>query len=121
MFLLDILRERGFKLIEGRHLDYSTMISNGIQGKYSDGNISVIWGLHEVGKPPTLIHPRPNIIGTKEITIDGKLMRIHGHSGLDDFMNECLHVFDHNKIADAILNPKLNIIFDLNNKIITNK
>lgn len=57
--LLDIALENGFKLHQGKHLDYSSMRVNGIDSRYSheDGRV-IIWGLHEKDKPPTLIYPR---------------------------------------------------------------
>lgn len=106
MFFLDILREKyNFKLIKGRHLDYSTMIPNGIYGEYSNGETSIFWGLSEFKKPPTLITPRPKVIKT----VDDKIMTEIN----DNIINECLLKFNHEDIVNAILNPKLNIRFNL--------
>jgi hypothetical protein len=63
--------------------DYSSM------GKIADYFIKdndfqnvIIWGLHEAGKPPTLIYPRPNI----KVIKNGK----RHFDEEDDCMNICL-------------------------------
>lgn len=110
MFLLDILIENGFELIKGKHLDYSTMRTDGIDSRYKKGDILFIWGLHELGKPPTLIYPRPTIISKTE---NSGIEIFDDYSYLDDVMNECLNTFSHEDIYQGILN---NWIFNLHSK-----
>lgn len=131
MFLLDILFEQGFKLIRGKHLDYSTMRHDGTFSTYEKDGIEVSWGLCEAGKPPTLICPRPFIhkkcrMKLKDFNGKGCYLRIGEidpndettfeiNERFDDAMNECLATFDHKDIYEAIVN-KTNVIFDLNKK-----
>jgi hypothetical protein len=116
---------------EYRPHDYSSMVVGGLDSRFVkdlDFDNQIIWGLHERGKPPTLITPRPNIV--KEVT---KKVKEWAESGWylsneaeelvtiglterdDDIMNECLNVFDHRDIYNAIVN-KSELIFDLNKK-----
>lgn len=120
-FLLDIFLENGYKLVKGKHLDYSTIRADGIDSRYENekGDL-VIWGLNEVGKPPTLIFPRPKIIATTDRyrkRIDGVELFKHRTecSFKDDVMNGCLSSFDHQDVYDGIIN---NWVFDLDNKTI---
>lgn len=126
-FILDILFKKGFELCQGKHLDYSSMRENGIDSRYIKDNIIFIWGLHEKGKPPTLISPRPRI--TKTITKTVREWREQGfilnnkvkldenvtitlNETYDDLMNEVLNKFSHYDIIEACTNK--NIIFNLN-------
>jgi hypothetical protein len=47
-------------------LDFSTMREGGIDVRLIKGESIVIYGLHEQGKPPTLISPRPKGINTDD-------------------------------------------------------
>ncbi|QNS40196.1 hypothetical protein H0S70_07220 [Chryseobacterium manosquense] len=120
-FLLDIFLENGYKLVKGKHLDYSTTRSNGIDSRYENekGDL-VIWGINELGKPPTLIFPRPEIIATTDWfrMIDSKIELVKYRTECafkDDVMNGCLSSFDHQDVYDGIIN---NWVFDLDNKTI---
>lgn len=112
MFLLDILMQNGFKLCRGKHLNYSSMVVDGLDSRYEKDGITFIWELHEKDKPPTLIYPRPKI--RKRITIsDGKRTVIRNERW-DDLMNECVNTFPHEIIVKEAI--KRNAIFDLNKK-----
>lgn len=116
---------------EYRPHDYSSMVVGGLDNRFVkdlDFDNQIIWGLHEGGKPPTLITPRPNIIKSVTQTIKewrGSNWYIQGDEDqeftmelterFDDIMNECLNKFDHKDIYEAIVN-KTNVIFDLNKK-----
>lgn len=81
--LLDIALENGFVLYQGKHLDYSTTRVNGIDSRYKhpDGRI-IIWGLHEKGKPPTLIYPRLAYFDDKI----NKILNTNNHKDIFDSM-----------------------------------
>ena len=113
--------------------DFSSMLVGGIDiylTKSKDFRNSVIWGLHEKDKPPTLISPRPKIrkIVTKTILEwrkdnffipgeDNKEVTIELNERYDDIMNECLNTFEHFLIYDSIINNS-NKVFNLNTKTI---
>lgn len=132
----DVVFERGDEkegkfYWEYRPHDYSSMVVGGLDSriiKDLDFENQIIWGLHEAGKPPTLIHPRPNIIKSVTQTIKewrsnnwyisgdpNKEETIELDQRFDNIMNECLATFDHRDIYEAIIN-KTNVIFDLNKK-----
>ena len=126
MFLLDILLERGFKLYQGGYTSFSTMQKDGIDARFKKDNIVFIWGLHEKGKPPTLISPRPKIIKLGRKPFENWMGRWgikpdkngtvsdNKNESHDDMMNECLNIFPHETIIDVAINK--NATFDLNKK-----
>lgn len=120
-FLLDIAFEKGFKLISGKHLDYSTMRVNGIASIYEDNKgRQIIWGLHEYKKPPTLIYPRPNIV--KYIMLSEhpcftnitpeKDKKIYIDQQYDDVVNQALKEIDNELLFEAMFDKS--IIIELN-------
>lgn len=111
-FLLDLIIDKGYKLYQGEHLNYSSMRFNGVDSRYIKDNRIIIWGLSEAGKPPTLISPRPKILKTFKSS-RGSYTKSEIH---DDLMNEVLKTFSHEDIFEALQNRS--IIFDLDNKII---
>lgn len=112
MFLLDILIQNGFKLCRGKHLNYSSMVVDGLDSRYEKDGITFVWGLHEKDKPPTLISPRPKI--RKKITIGKEKRTVIRNERWDDLMNECLNTFPHKIIIEQAISKKA--IFDLNKK-----
>jgi len=69
----------------------------------TEGTYSIIYGLHEVGKGPTLIHPRPKI----KITIkdeDTKEIIGYGSYNSDDYMNRILQQYSPEFIYESLFN-----------------
>jgi hypothetical protein len=95
--ITDILKENGykeyryigFKFVENTQNDFSTMRDGGLAIFYvkdNDFDNPIIWGLHEFGKPPTLIKPRPKHLSDNE-------------------MNRMLANQNHYEIFELIKNP----------------
>lgn len=68
---------------------FSSMVSGGLDVRYIKDDVEFIWGLHEKGKPPVLISPRPN---TKPIKfVDDDLMfNILSSFPFDEIYESCL-------------------------------
>lgn len=67
------------------------------------GNYAIIYGLHEVDKGPTLIHPRPKV----KITIKDKdTKEIIGYNfyNSDDYMNRILQKYSPEFIYNSLFN-----------------
>ena len=120
-FLLDIAFEKGFKLILGKHLDYSTMRVNGICSIYEDNQgRQIIWGLHEYKKPPTLIYPRPNILKYIMLSEHPYISNIKFENDkricigqqYDDVVNQALKEIDNELLFEAMFDKS--IIIKLN-------
>lgn len=66
--------------------DFSTMVCGGLDIRFvKDGDFKnpIIYGLHEHGKPPTLIYPRPTILRKKKSGVCNVSL-------YDDWMSRCL-------------------------------
>lgn len=104
--LIDYLKSIGFNDIKTNNniSDFSSMTSVR-QGLIKD-DFTIIFGLHEYGKPPTLIYPRPNIVelSHKEINNESKLIIIHRID--DDAMNIILSEYKPEEIYKSILDDK---------------
>lgn len=90
-YLIEDLGFKTYRKVQGSYVenninDFSTLQNGGIDVRYVKDDIEIIWGLHEMNKPPTLISPRPNI--TVETKKDGKIIKINQLR--DDAMNICL-------------------------------
>lgn len=87
--------------------DFSTMIYGGTQRVYIKDDISIIWGLSEMGKPPTLIYPRPNIknrnvdISSYKFTIGGAFFNT------DDDINRILITHSNEEIYEAMFDKSI--------------
>jgi hypothetical protein len=69
----------------------------------------ICFGLHEAGKPPTLINPRPRI----EIKRIKKGEYVVENEQLDDSMNVVLKYISHEEIFKAMYNKSIVIKIDL--------
>jgi hypothetical protein len=90
------------------YYDFSTMRTGGITTywvKDKDFKNSIIWGMNEFGKPPTLISPRPKIKLRKEKRILSQ--------NYDDVMNVCLQKEDHEKIFEAIFDSNITFEYEI--------
>ena len=76
---------------------------------WEDRKGEICFGLHEVGKPPTLISPRPRI-EVKRIK-DGK--EVIENEQLDDSMNVVLKDIPHEEIFKAMYDKSIVIKIDL--------
>lgn len=70
---------------------FSTMVHGGLDIRYVKDNITIIWGLNEVGKPPTLIYPRPKVK-------NNNLFILYN----DDLMNRILKNYSNEDIFNAM-------------------
>lgn len=66
-------------------------------------NYAIIYGLHELGKGPTLIHPRPKI---KITYVDKETKEIIGYEFYcsDDYINRILQNYSSEFIYDSLFN-----------------
>ena len=91
--------------------DFSTMRPDGIDYRYVkdlDFENEIVWGLNELGKPPTLKYPRPNVVRKK--TINGIS---HTQNGVNDNeINDLLSRYPHEKILEAILSQKEILVYN---------
>ena len=65
----------------------------------SNPSVQIVYGLHEVGKPPTLIYPRPRILVKREGRTYNELY--------DDSMNLALQNESFDDILNAIFNRSI--------------
>jgi len=94
------------------YYDFSTMRVGGISTfwiKDNDFENPIVWGLNSMGKPPTLITPRPEIL-IKKINKDNQVYFLNNSD--DDAVNYVLSNEDSLLIYDAIINK--NIFFHYN-------
>lgn len=116
-YLVDDLSYKSYRYVAGKYVpnninDYSTMVEGGLAVHYmknSDETKQIIFGLHEKGKPPTLISPRPNII-LRLTDSEGRTTSMN--QWFDDAMNVCLREETANKIYEAMYDK--NIQFNYN-------
>ena len=76
---------------------------------FQDRKGEICFGLHEVGKPPTLISPRPRI-EVKRIKEDKEVLE---NEQYDDSMNVVLRDIPHNEILKAMFDKSIIIRIDL--------
>lgn len=76
------------KLVSNTMNSFSSMVNGGLHVIYlrSTNDIPIIYGLHLIGYPPTLISPRPKIRVSK---IEGNCVETFNEK-TDDAMNICL-------------------------------
>lgn len=116
-YLVEDLGYKSYRYISGEYIpnninDYSTMVEGGLDIRYiKDGDKSkqIIFGLHEKGKPATLITPRPNII-VKIKDSEGKVTFINHN--FDDAMNICLKEEPANKIYEAMYDKTIEFKYE---------
>jgi hypothetical protein len=74
MTFIEYIKTQGYELMprKGKEDDFSTM--GVMTSYYKKGDVVIGWGLSEVGKPPTLTHPK---LYTLSETHDIAIKRIH--------------------------------------------
>lgn len=80
---------------------------------WDDRKGEICFGLHEMGKPPTLISPRPKIRIQKTIMEDSVKKDIVITEKNDDAMNIVLSKVDYEDIFKAMYNKSICFEFDL--------
>lgn len=93
------------------YYDFSTMRVGGLCThwvKDNDFENSIIWGLNEHDKPPTLIYPRP--IVTVKRFVDGKPTFICGN--FDDTINIFLKKESNEKIYESLFDKSIKFHYD---------
>lgn len=119
-----LIEDLGFKAFRNKKdgltpddmADFSTMVYGGTQRVYIKDDISIIWGLSEMGKPPTLIYPRPNIKGgnasnlSKE-DIDKNFLIGGIFFNTDDDINRILRTHSNEEIYEAMFDKSIILEF----------
>jgi len=88
-------RKDGFSWVDGYQTP-STMMD--LDNYYIKGDVKIRIGLHEHGKPPTLISPRPRILMYR----DGYVF----DEQHDDSMNAVLQKYSNEEIFEAMFNKE---------------
>lgn len=100
--------------------DFSSMMVGGLHHYYVkdlDFENAIIFGLSEYGKPPTLVHPRPNIKVKRKVDIFGLKDQIREENqSYDDSMNICLSKECHYDILEKIKDKDFVYRYDLTKK-----
>jgi hypothetical protein len=78
-----------------------------------DRNKEICFGLHEAGKPPTLIYPRPLIEVKRIRNIENKQVEVIESEQWDDSMNIVLSKIDFEDILKAMYDKSIIFKFDL--------
>ena len=89
--------------------DFTSMVVGGGDIRFvkdKDFDNEIIWGLSEVGKPPTLIYPRPRIRITRKVDIKGNIAIKLEDEFFDSSMNICLAKENHEDILTAMYNKE---------------
>ena len=89
----------------------STMVN--LDHRYIKNDVEIIFGLHEYGKPPTLIYPRPKI-RVKKYNSDNEIVietELH-----DDSMNLVLQKVDDDILYNSLFN-KVTFEYDLTKNV----
>ena len=91
----------------------STMVN--LDHRYIHPSIEgeICFGLHEKGRPPTLISPRPKIMIRRFKEVDGKQVIKLQDQSRDDAMNFVLGKESPEKILEALFNPDISFNYDL--------
>lgn len=95
------------------YYDFSTMRVGGVSTfwiKDNDFKNAIVWGLNTIGKPPTLITPRPEV-KIKKINQDNEIYYLNKYD--DDAINYLLSSEDSLIIYNAIVNKNRDFYFDL--------
>ena len=95
--------------------DFTSMKVGGLDVYYvkeNDFNNPIIWGLNEMGKPPTLKFPRPRIDVKRYRSFEGKQYISNENEVFDDSMNLCLSKENHLDIFKS-LNENKSFYYDL--------
>lgn len=78
-----------------------------------DRKMEIKYGLNEVGKPPTLIHPRPRIKVRRFRTYDEVERIVIENEIHDDSMNIVMQQVHYNEIFNAMYNKMICFEYDL--------
>lgn len=65
--------------------DFSTMVGGGLDIRYVKDNVEITYGLNELGIPPTILSPLPNIKGGVNISEQNRTMRALNKYSSEDF------------------------------------
>ena len=117
--LIQLLKDKGYKPFRKIHKKgnftykpcdnnyfFSSMIHGFLDIRYIKNNKEFIFGLNEMGKPPTLIYPLPFIL-KNDIFIN-----------CDDYTNEMLRTKSASEIYNAILNNNIIYLDDFDTLLI---
>ena len=106
MTFTEYIKTQGYELMprKGNSEDFSTMAV--MTSYYKNDDIVIGWGLSEVGKPPTLTHPR---LYTLSDTHDIAIKRIHND---DATIERIMKSVSNEELLTRIENNKLR--FELN-------
>lgn len=116
-YLVEDLGYKSYRYVSGKYIpnninDYSTMVEGGLDVRYikdSDETKQIIFGLHEKGKPSTLISPRPKItLRVKDS--EGKIVCVNQQ--FDDAMNVCLREELPENIYKAMYDKSIKFNYD---------
>jgi hypothetical protein len=86
----------------------STMVN--ICHIYIKGDLKIVVGLHEVGKPVTLVNPRPRILIEK--IVEDKIIKMSEYE--DDSMNIILQKFSFDEIFEAMYDKEKILYYKIN-------
>lgn len=107
---INYLVKEGFEIKhKQKSVDFSTM--GDIRKYYEKGDIKIIIGLHEAGKPPTLIHPRPKI-RVRKTNENSEYRYTMFNQGFDDAMNICLRNETPEKIFKALFDNTIKFEYE---------
>jgi len=121
--LLEIITEKGYKpyryngknyILDNNPNNFSSVIVGGTAVFYvkdDDFENPIIWGLQEMGKPPTLIKPRFNVSLKRTNPTNRCVEIINGmyNDAIDYVLKNNCHLF----LFDNLYNKKLYFEFDL--------
>lgn len=79
---------------------------------FADRTKEIVFGLHEHGKPPTLITPRPNIKVKRKEIVDGVEQVVTYTELFDDSMNVALSKQTPEEIYNAMYNESIVFEYD---------
>ena len=80
---------------------------------YIKGDKEICFGLSEIHKPPTLIHPRPRIRVTREIEKGGHSFIAEETEVMDNSMNIVLEEEDNELILESLFDSEIRFEYDL--------
>lgn len=100
-------RNTGNGLVENKINDFSTTVPGGIHIIYVKDDVSVIWGLSEYGKPPTLVYPRPNIKNKHVDNSPAKFCIGGVFFNQDDDINKILSKYRNEEIYNAMFDKTI--------------
>ena len=104
-------------------VDFSTMVSGGIDVRYIKGDREIIYGLAEHKKPPTLISPRPRISVKRNRDLfnfdeNGNKIKVGSdvwvyNEDYTDSMTLCMQMENHEDILKAMYDDSIIFKYDL--------